>query len=110
MCIHDKLDQTFPSGNPLMVNIPYKIESRIELHSLVHDLAESTEEESVDTIEDEDDEDDIEGKYFAEPLVCTTKLCLIHKHKSLTDSVYAEKRKVLLNDFVPDERNRKKQK
>ena len=88
MCIHDKLDQTFPSGNLLMVNIPYQIESRIELHSLVHDLAESTNEESVDTIEfvgeEEEDEDNIEGKYFAEPQDCTTTICLIHKHESLS--------------------------
>ena len=50
MCIHDKLDQTFPSGNLLMVNIPYQIESRIELHSLVHDLADNTDDDSVDTM------------------------------------------------------------
>ena len=54
-----------------MVNIPYQIESRIELHSLVHDLAENTNDDSVDTIEimgeEEEDEEDIEGKYFAEP-------------------------------------------
>ena len=119
MCIRDKLDQTFPSGNLLMVNIPYQIESSIELHSLVHDLAESTGEESVDTIEfvgeADKDEKDIEGTYFAEPQDCTTTICLpticlIHKHESHSFGVYAEKRKVLLNDFVPDERNRKKQK
>ena len=114
MCIHAKLDQTFPSGNLLMVNIPYQIESRIELHSLVHDLAESTSEESVDTIEfvgeEDDDDDNIEGTYFAEPQDCTTANCLTNKHGSLTAGVFAEKRKVLLNDFVPHESNRKKQK
>ena len=112
MCIHDKLDQTFPSGNLLMVNIPYQIESRIELHSLVHDLAENTDEESVDTIEfmgeEDDDDDDIEGKYFAEPQDCpTTTICLTHKNGSLSAGVFAEKCKVLLNDFVPNERNMK---
>ena len=102
-------------GNLLMVDIPYQIESRIELHSLVHDLADNTDDDSADTIEfvgdaDEDD-DDIEGKYFAEPKDCTTTIiCLTHKHGSLSAGVFAEKRKVLLNDFVPDERNRKKQK
>ena len=115
MCIHDKLDQTFPSGNLLMVNIPYQIESRIELHSLVHDLAENTDDDSVDTIEfvgeEDDDDDDIEGTYFAEPQDCsTTTICLTHKHGSLSAGEFTEKRKVLLNDFVPDERNRKKQK
>ena len=54
-----------------MVNIPYQIESRIELHSLVHDLADNTDDDSVDTIEfvgeEVEDVDDIEGKYFAEP-------------------------------------------
>ena len=81
MCIHDKLHQTFPSGNLLMVNIPYQIENRVELHSLVHDLAESTDEESVDTIEfmGEEDEDNIEGTYFAEPQDCSTTICLTHK-------------------------------
>ena len=115
MCIHDKLDQTFPSGNLLMVDIPYQIESRIELHSLVHDLADNTDDDSVDTIEfvgdADEDEEDIEGKYFAEPQDCTTTIiCLTHQHETLSASVFAEKRKVLLNDVVPDERNRKKQK
>ena len=55
----------------------------------------------------EENEDYIEGKYFAEPHDCITTICLIHKHESLSVGVYAEKRKVLLNDFVPDERNRK---
>ena len=115
MCI-DKLDQTFPSGSLLMVNIPYQIESWIELHSLVDDLAENTDKESVDTIEfvgeedEDDDDDDIEGTYFAEPKDCTTTNCLTHKHESFSAGVYAEKRKVLLNDLMPDERNRKKQK
>ena len=97
-----------------MVNIPYQIESRIELHSLVHDLAESTDEERVDTIEflgeEEEDDEVIEGKYFAEPQDCTTTICLIHKHESPSVGVYAEKHKVLLNDIVPDQRNMKKQK
>jgi len=115
MCIHDKLDQTFPSGNLLMVNIPYQIESRIELHSLVHDLADNTDDDSVDTIEfvgeEDSDVDDTEGKYFAEPQDCsTTSICLTHKHGSLSAGVFTEKRKVLHNDFVPDESNRKKQK
>ena len=114
MCIHDKLDQTFPSGNLLMVNIPYQIESRIELHSLVDDLAENTNEESVDTIEfageEDEDEDNIEGTYFAEPQDCTTANCLTNKHESFSAGVFTEKRKVLLNDLVPDERNGKKQK
>ena len=66
----------------------------------------------MDTIEfmGEEDEDDIEGKYFAEPQDCTTTICLTHQHESLSFGVYAEKCKVVLNDFVPNERNRKKQK
>ena len=98
-----------------MVNIPYQIESRIELHSLVHDLADNTDDDSVDTIEfvgeEDSDVDDTEGKYFAEPQDCsTTTICLTHKHGSLSAGVFSEKRKVLHNDFVPDESNRKKQK
>ena len=97
------------------MNIPYQIESRIELHFLVHDLAESTSEESVDTIEfvgdADEDEEEIEGTYFAEPQDCsTTTICLTHKHESLPAGVHAGKRNDLLNDFVPDERHRKKQK
>ena len=81
----------------------------------MHDLAESTNQESVDTIEfvgeEEEDNDDIEEKYFAVPQDCTTTtIRLTHKHESLADCVFAEKRKVLLNDFVPNERYRKKQK
>ena len=113
MCIHDKLDQTFPSGNLLMANIPYQIESRIELHSLVHDLADNTNDDSADTIEfvgeADEDEEDIEGTYFAEPQDCTTTVIhLTHQHESLSAEVFAEKCKVLKNDFVPDERYRKK--
>ena len=97
-----------------MVSIPYQIESWIELHSLVDDLAENTEEETVDTIEfvgeEDEDDDDIEGTYFAEPQDCTTANCLTHQHESLSAGVFAEKRKLLLNDFVPNERYRKKQK
>ena len=100
-------------------SIPYQIESRIELHSLGHDLAENTNEESVHTNdsvgEEEEEEDDIEGTYFAEPQDCTTTICLpticlTHQHKSLSAGVYAEKRKVMLTDLTPDERYRKKQK
>ena len=78
----------------------------------MHNLAESTNAMSVNTIEfvGEEDEDDIERKYFAKPKDCITTICLIHKHESLSFGVYAEKCKVVLNDFVPNERNRKKQK
>ena len=78
------------------------------------DLADNTDDDSVDTIEfvgdADEDEEDIEGTYFAEPQDCsTTTICLTHKHGSLAAGVVTEKRKVLHNDFVPDERNRKKQ-
>ena len=75
-------------------------------------LTESTNGDSVDTIEfvGEDDEDDIEGKYFGEPQDSMTTICHIHKHESLSVGVYTEKRKVLLSDFAPYERNMKKQK
>ena len=73
--------------------------SRIELHSLVHDLADNTDDDSVDTIkfvgEEDSDVDDTEGKSFAEPQDCsTTTICLPHKHGSLSAGVFAEKRKV----------------
>ena len=99
MCIHDKLDQTFPSGNLLMVNIPYQLESRIELSSLVHYPAESTEEEDVDSTEDKDEEDDIEGQYLTELQDCTTKHCLSHTHDSLSGNGSTEKWEVLLNKW-----------
>ena len=39
----------------------------------MHDLADNTNDDSVDTIEfmgeEDDDDDDIEGKYFAEPQI-----------------------------------------
>ena len=81
----------------------------------MHDLADNTDDDSVDTIEfvgdADEDEEDIEGTYFAEPQDCTTTIIrLTHQHEILSAGVFAEKRKVLLNDFVPDERNRKKQK
>ena len=78
----------------------------------MHDLADNTDDDSVDTIEfvgeEDEDVDDIEGKYFAEPQDrSTTTICLTHKHGSLSAGVFAEKCKVLLNDLVPDGRNRK---
>ena len=81
----------------------------------MHDLADNTDDDSVDTIEfmgeEDDDDDNIDGKYFAEPQDCTTTIiCLTHKNGSLSAGVFAEKRKVLLNDFVPDESYRKMQK
>ena len=81
------------------------------LHSLGHDLADNTDDDSVDTIEfvgdADEDEEDIEGTCFAEPQDCTTTIIrFTHQHETLS----AEKRKILLNDVVPDERIRKKQK